>query len=83
MHDSHAALSEPTFDTAWDAGDMGCGELLLKLRVKLRKAPGQIVRLTARDLGAIEDIPAYCRITGHRLLLADPKRGLFYIQAKA
>jgi tRNA 2-thiouridine synthesizing protein A len=62
---------------------MGCGELLLKLRVKLREAPGQVFRLTARDLGAIEDIPAYCRITGHQLLLADPKRGLFFIQAKA
>ncbi|QGZ65695.1 sulfurtransferase TusA family protein [Paraburkholderia acidisoli] len=70
------------FDAEWDAGDLGCGELLLKLRVKLRAMPGRIIRLIARDRGAIEDIPSYCRITGHRLLMADPEQGIFFIQAR-
>jgi tRNA 2-thiouridine synthesizing protein A len=70
------------FDVEWDAGEMGCGELLLKLRVRLRQMPGQVIRLVAHDLGAIEDIPSYCRITGHQLLRTDPANGVFWIKAK-
>jgi len=70
------------FEVEWDAGEMGCGELLLKLRVKLRQIPGQVIRLIALDRGAIEDIPSYCRITGHQLLLADPEQGVFFIKSK-
>ncbi|WP_346779239.1 sulfurtransferase TusA family protein [Burkholderia sp. Ac-20365] len=80
---SPASESDPTFDAQWDAGEMGCGELLLKLRKRLRDMPGQIIRLVAHDRGAIEDIPSYCRITGHQLLHVDPKRGIFLIKAKA
>lgn len=70
------------FDVEWNAGELGCGELLLRLRVKLRAMPGRIIRLIALDRGAIEDIPSYCRITGHRLLMADPENGIFLIEAK-
>jgi tRNA 2-thiouridine synthesizing protein A len=82
-NNSPAAESDPLFDAQWDAGEMGCGELLLKLRKKLRDMPGQIIRLIALDRGAIEDIPSYCRITGHQLLQVDSKRGIFFIKAKA
>jgi len=54
-------------DDVWDAGDMGCGELLILLRKRLRDMPGGTLKLIASDTGAIEDIPAYCRITGHEL----------------
>jgi tRNA 2-thiouridine synthesizing protein A len=55
----------------WDAGDMGCGELLLLLRLRIERLPsGAVLRLIARDPGAIEDMPAWCRLTGHRLLSA-------------
>ncbi|WP_144147189.1 sulfurtransferase TusA family protein [Paraburkholderia sp. BCC1884] len=74
--------ANPLFDVEWDAGELGCGELLLKLRTKLRGMPGQVIRLVAMDRGAIEDIPSYCRITGHQLLLADPQKGIFLIKAK-
>jgi tRNA 2-thiouridine synthesizing protein A len=69
-------------DVEWDAGEMGCGELLLKLRVRLKNMPGRNLRLVALDRGAIEDIPSYCRLTGHQLLLADPQKGVFLIKAK-
>jgi tRNA 2-thiouridine synthesizing protein A len=59
-------------DVTWNAGDMGCGELVLELRVQLLAMPGQVLRLIATDAGAPEDIPAYCRMTGHRLLRAAP-----------
>ena len=54
-------------DDVWDAGDMGCGELLLPLRKRLLNMPGGTLKLVTSDTGAIEDIPAYCRITGHEL----------------
>lgn len=58
-----------TADAEWDAGDLGCGELVLELRLRLRAmAPGSILRLTARDPGAPEDLPAWCGMTGHTLL---------------
>ncbi len=61
----------PPFDLAWDAGDLGCGELLLALRTRMRDlSPGAVLRLSTTDLGAREDLPAWCRMTGHRLLLA-------------
>ena len=53
---------------SWDAGDMGCGELLIHLAVRMRAlAPGQIFELHAQDSGAVEDIPSWCRLTGHTL----------------
>jgi tRNA 2-thiouridine synthesizing protein A len=58
-------------DDTWDAGDMGCGPLLLGLRQRLRKMPGRTLKLVAIDPGAPEDIPAFCRMTGHDLRLAE------------
>ena len=56
----------------WDAGNMGCGELVLELRTRmLALAPGEYFRLTARDPGAPQDLPAWCRLTGHRLVQAN------------
>ena len=56
-------------DVEWDAGDMGCGDLVLELRARIEPlAPGHVLKLTARDPGAPADIPAWCRMTGHALL---------------
>jgi len=58
-----------TSDHEWDAGDMGCGDLVLELRARVeRLRPGQILRLVARDPGAPADLPAWCRMTGHTLV---------------
>jgi tRNA 2-thiouridine synthesizing protein A len=65
----------------WDAGGMGCGELVLLLMLRLRGlAPGQVLELTATDLGAPHDIPAWCRLTGNPLLRAEPPQ--YLIQRK-
>jgi len=57
------------FDEEWDAGDLGCGELVLELKMRLDRMPaGRVVRLIARDAGAPADLPAWCRLTGHTLL---------------
>ena len=60
-------------DAEWDAGDMGCGDLVLELRLRLQAMqPAQIMKLCARDPGAPQDLPAWCRLTGHLLLHAEP-----------
>lgn len=59
-------------DETWDAGELGCGELVAELRrrVKLLE-PRQTFHLITRDPGAVLDIPAWCRLTGHQLRQAD------------
>jgi tRNA 2-thiouridine synthesizing protein A len=53
----------------WDAGGSGCGELVMELRILLdAMKPGEVLKLTARDPGGREDLPAWCRMTGHELL---------------
>jgi tRNA 2-thiouridine synthesizing protein A len=56
----------------YDAGETGCGELIVKLNGRVKKLqPHQVLHLISLDSGAIEDIPAWCQLTGHRLLRAD------------
>lgn len=55
-------------DDSWDAGDLGCGELVIELRRRMNcLSPRQSFHLIATDDGAVEDIPAWCRLTGHKL----------------
>ncbi len=62
---------EPHADDHWDAGELGCGELVIDLRMRMRAlAPQQILRLVALDPGAHADIPAWCGMTGHALVHA-------------
>jgi tRNA 2-thiouridine synthesizing protein A len=68
-------------DEVWDAGDMGCGELVFLLAERMRAiGPGKILDLVATDLGAPHDIPAWCRMTGNALLLARPPH--YYLRCK-
>ena len=68
-------------DDEWDAGSIGCGELLMMLRPRMQSLqPGQLFRLIAQDAGAPEDIPAWCRLTGHTLIFANHPE--YFIQRK-
>lgn len=69
-------------DDFWDAGDMGCGDLVLRLRLKLRAMPGKTLKVIARDPGAPADLPAFCRMTGDRLVRHDPADHAYWIQAR-
>jgi tRNA 2-thiouridine synthesizing protein A len=69
-------------DDLWDAGDMGCGELVLLLRQKLRGMPGRTLKVIARDPGAPADLPAFCRMTGDRLIAQEPDTYCYWIQAR-
>jgi tRNA 2-thiouridine synthesizing protein A len=58
-----AHMAEPT--ATWDAGTLGCGELLVELRRRMRdQPPGTVLRVISADPGAPEEIPAWCRLTG-------------------
>ncbi len=67
----------------WDAGDLGCGDLLIRLRFLLQDMrPDEIIRVHATDPGAIQDLPAWCRLTGERIVEQDLQRHLYWIQRK-
>ena len=79
MHDADTASI--AFDEDWDAGDLGCGELVLHLRFKLKAMPpGRVIRVRATDPGAPADLPAWCRLTGETLLGCDPAQHLYFIR---
>jgi tRNA 2-thiouridine synthesizing protein A len=64
-------------DDAWDAGELGCGELVIILRERLLALPpGATLLLTATDPGAPHDLPAWCRLTRNGLVEAAPPRYL-------
>ena len=66
-----AGLDRPP-DATWDAGDMSCGDLLFALRLKMMPmAPGELIRVVARDVSAPIDMPAWCKLTRHALVAAE------------
>ena len=69
-------------DDTWDAGDMGCGDLVIRLRMKLRAMPGKTLKLIAHDAGAPADIPAWCGMTGDILEGVDPETHSYWITAR-
>jgi tRNA 2-thiouridine synthesizing protein A len=80
---SRDVVMENAFPIAseWNAGQMGCGDLVLALRNKLNALkPGEVLKLTALDPAAPEDLPSWCRLTGHKMLQMNHPE--YYIQRK-
>lgn len=75
-HPADPVAREADWSTAsqsWDAGELGCGDLVLPLKTRMKAmAPGQRLRLRALDPAAPVDLPAWCRLTGHLLVAAAP-----------
>jgi TusA-related sulfurtransferase len=56
-------------DAEWDGGELSCGELVLALRQRMqRMPPGGVLKVVVRDPAAPIDLPAWCRVTGNRLV---------------
>ena len=71
----------PTADAEWDAGDLGCGDLVLKLSTRLLGIePAAILKVRATDPGAPEDLPAWARLTGNKIVRAS--HPFYWIQRK-
>ncbi len=72
---------QPKPDAIWDAGDQGCGDLALELRKRITQlSAGAILELRATDPGAPEDVPAWCRLTGHPLVFS--QHPIYFIKRK-
>lgn len=66
----------------WHAGDMGCGELVIELRKKLRQMPGEILKIIALDPAAPIDLAAWCRMTNNELVDCDIPNKSFWIKSR-
>ena len=65
------AAADPPVVAIWNAGALGCGDLVLELRLRLAALPaGGVLELRADDPGAPLDLLAWCRLTGHAMLQA-------------
>lgn len=70
-------------DLTYDAGPTGCGELIMNLFLTMKKMKdGQVIKVISYDPGAREDLPAWCRLQKHTLLIRDDegKVSHYYIQ---
>jgi len=74
----------PEPDEILDSGDTGCGELLMQLPAIFRRlAPGAVFGLINTDPGTPEDLPAWCRMTGHAYLgVRHGERPLYLIRRR-
>ena len=43
-------------------------------------APGEVLEVTCTDPGALNDVPAWCRINGHRILATSEQDEEFVIR---
>ena len=67
MAETHGQLGSDVF---YDFEEMSCGDLLIALMKAMRPLPpGSRVEVRALDPGAPIDIPAWCRMVGHELLV--------------
>lgn len=72
-------------DVMLDMGNKGCGELVLSIMLKMKTVEGgQILEVHALDIGAQNDIPAWCRMTKNELLAGPCGEGnaFYYIKKK-
>jgi len=70
--DAHDPNDDVVASHEHDAGDQGCGDLVLELRNVLRElAPGDVLHVRATDPAAPIDLPAWCGLTGHTMLRHD------------
>jgi 5-methyltetrahydropteroyltriglutamate--homocysteine methyltransferase len=64
------AAHEAQPDVSFDGGDLDCGNgLLLLIRKHIDPmAPGALLEIRSTEMSVDEDLPAWCRLTGNRLI---------------
>jgi len=67
-----------TAEVEIDARRLFCPLPVIKLQNCIKQqAPGARVRITSTDPGSLNDLPAWCRISGHRVLQIDDRETEF------
>ena len=72
-------------DATLDTKGLMCPMPIVQLAKKVKEMrPGQVLELVADDVGAKEDVPAWCSRTGHQLVGSDQDGKIlrFYIKVK-
>ncbi|TNE67217.1 MAG: sulfurtransferase TusA family protein [Alphaproteobacteria bacterium] len=64
-----------------DVTGMLCPMPVLRARRKLDElAVGQLLLVTASDPAVVHDMPAFCRMAGHRLIMAHSEEGRYLFE---
>jgi tRNA 2-thiouridine synthesizing protein A len=66
-----------------DCRGLSCPMPIVKLAQKIKEIqPGQVLELLADDVGAKDDVPAWCKRTGNELMGVEDNREVmaFYIK---
>jgi len=85
MHgvDNTAGVRVMDKDATLDARGLMCPMPIVQLAKKVKELKsGQVLELLADDVGAKEDIPAWCNRTGHQLLAMEEEGKLIRIYIK-
>lgn len=71
-------------DATLDCKGLSCPMPIVKLAQKMKDLqPGQVLELLADDVGAKEDVPAWCKRTGNEYLgMEEGETFKFYIKKK-
>ncbi|MEE4355164.1 MAG: FAD-dependent oxidoreductase [Desulfococcaceae bacterium] len=72
-----AALPDPADIYDLDATGLACPGPLLKVKEAVKDLkPGQVMEVTASDMGFARDLPVFCKSAGMEFLGAEKKKGL-------
>ncbi len=72
-----------TADRTLDCRGTLCPVPIIRARQELDSLdPGQVLEVLATDLGAKADFPAFARNTGHALVAAEEREGVFIFYLK-
>ncbi len=64
-----------------DARRLLCPMPVIRVQDAVAKlAAGEILQVVCSDPGALHDVPAWCRVHGHRVLLAEQRGGEVHIR---
>jgi len=73
--------SSSRFAEELDATGLLCPMPVLRTRRILDEmAPGELLLVKASDPAAVQDMPAFCKMSGHRLHMARMKNGIYLFE---
>ena len=79
----HLGVTMSEFHAELDASNIACPLPILKAKKIISiLSPGQIIKITATDLGSAKDFAAYCIQTGNELVSNDETSGIFTFYIK-